>query len=177
MEKPIDSKDALLACLEALCKQQKQPFSAQAVTAGLPLVEGKLTPTLFVRAAERVKFDAKIHKVSIKKIDDIPLPAVLILKQNKTAILYKISTDKKKLHLSYTSVAPAHTSRATVCHWLPPTPSHARRVRAPSTALKVRAKTHTACERGSSYLGMLQRFREQAPPRLRIRPEQPGPVV
>ena len=41
--------DPLLSCLIILTKMQHRPFSATALTAGLPLVENRLTPELFIR--------------------------------------------------------------------------------------------------------------------------------
>ena len=59
-------RDPLLGCLEIICKLHTRSFSAAAVTAGLPLIEGRLTPSLMSRAAEQVGFSAKVQKIGIK---------------------------------------------------------------------------------------------------------------
>ena len=45
--------DPLLLALLTVCKLLHSPQSIDFLTAGLPLVDNKLTPKLFVRAAER----------------------------------------------------------------------------------------------------------------------------
>jgi len=45
--------DALLGCLLVLARFLNNPVSADSLTAGLPLVDHRLTPELFIRAATR----------------------------------------------------------------------------------------------------------------------------
>ena len=52
-------EDPLLECLTFLTRLHQRPRSAQALTAGLPLQGGVLTPALFVRAAERAALSAR----------------------------------------------------------------------------------------------------------------------
>jgi ABC-type bacteriocin/lantibiotic exporter with double-glycine peptidase domain len=54
--------DPLLACLLALARLHERAMSAAAVLAGLPLVDGRLTPELFVRAAHRFGLDAALSR-------------------------------------------------------------------------------------------------------------------
>lgn len=82
--------DPLLECLRYICKIEQKPFSAQAVSAGLPLVEGGLTPSLFIRAAEKVGFNARVVERKLKKISNLVLPCVLILNDNNAVLLTKI---------------------------------------------------------------------------------------
>lgn len=65
----------------------------------MPLVEGKLTPDLFVRAAERAGFSARIVKRSLSGLHDGLLPAVLVLDGNQTAIL--VQRQHKKAEVIY----------------------------------------------------------------------------
>jgi len=44
--------DSLLECLAILTRLHGRPVSTEALAAGLPLENHRLTPTLFVRAAE-----------------------------------------------------------------------------------------------------------------------------
>jgi len=84
--------DPLLECLVLLTKHFDNPYSQQALIAGLPLVDQRLTPELFIRAAERGKLSAKIVKLPIKNMDKPLLPAVLLLKEHQACVL--LSTDK-----------------------------------------------------------------------------------
>lgn len=79
--------DSLLLALLSICKILHRPFSAEALTSGLPLVNNKLTPNLFIRSAERAGFSTKLIKRPLNQISNLVLPAVLLLKNNKTCIL------------------------------------------------------------------------------------------
>ncbi len=85
--------DPLLGCLTILTRMTHQPFSADALTAGLPLVDNRLTPALFVRAAARAGLSARVVKRPLGKISALVLPAVLLLKDGQACILEKIRDD------------------------------------------------------------------------------------
>jgi len=82
--------DPLLQCLIIITKIFHHPFSEQSLTGGLPLVDGRLTPELFLRAAERADLSAKLVD---RPLDEIPLqalPAVLLMKDKQVCILEKV---------------------------------------------------------------------------------------
>jgi len=81
------SDDALLDCLTFLCRFHGAPRSAQVLTAGLPLDGGRLTPSLLVRAAERVGFGARIFRRTIPQIPKMVLPAILVLEDGRACVL------------------------------------------------------------------------------------------
>ena len=85
--------DALLLALLSVCKLLHTPHSPEALTAGLPLVDHKLTPALFIRAAERASLSTRLVKRPLDKISNLVLPAVLLLKNGKTCILIKQDHD------------------------------------------------------------------------------------
>ena len=60
--------DPLLGCLLVLTKLSHRPLTADALTAGLPLVNNKLTPDLFTRAAKRAGLSARIVKRPLEAI-------------------------------------------------------------------------------------------------------------
>ncbi|MCK4869746.1 MAG: type I secretion system permease/ATPase, partial [Gammaproteobacteria bacterium] len=82
--------DPLLDCLVILTHLNEKPFSARSLTAGLPLVQNRLTPQLFLRAARRAGFSSRIVKRPLEKISQLILPAVLLLKNSRVCILHKI---------------------------------------------------------------------------------------
>jgi len=79
--------DPLLQALLSICKLLHSPHSAESLTAGLPLVEGKLSHALFIRAAKRAGFSSSLVKRPINEISNLVLPAVLLLNDNKTCVL------------------------------------------------------------------------------------------
>jgi ATP-binding cassette, subfamily C, bacterial LapB len=86
-------RDPLLNCLEILCQWEGQPFSAQALTAGLPLIDNCLTPTLFIRALSRVGFHGKIIKRSLNELSELDGPMLLILKDNDACMVQQFHSD------------------------------------------------------------------------------------
>ncbi|WP_218048920.1 type I secretion system permease/ATPase [Curvivirga aplysinae] len=88
--------DPLLGCLTILCTLQDRPISANALTAGLPLEEeGHMTPDLFIRAAERAGITARLQKQNLDAISRLTLPCVLLLKEQRAAVLTEISSGGK----------------------------------------------------------------------------------
>lgn len=90
--------DSLLACLIAITAYYDRAASVDIITAGLPLVDGRLTPNLLVQAAERVGYAARIVKRPIRQLSNINLPAILLLKEQNSCILMS-RTKGGKLHI------------------------------------------------------------------------------
>jgi ATP-binding cassette subfamily C protein LapB len=80
-------EDALLDCLTYLGRLHQRPKSAQALTAGLPLLDGQLTPALFVRAAERAGLNARLVRRPLDRITGAVLPVVLLLNRRRAVVL------------------------------------------------------------------------------------------
>lgn len=85
--------DSLLGCLTTLTKLLNKPHSAESLIHGLPLVDNKLTPKLFSRAAERAGLSSKVTKRPLNKISNLVLPAVLLLENSTACIIVEF---KKK---------------------------------------------------------------------------------
>lgn len=79
--------DSLLMALVALTHLLERPTSAQALTAGLPLVDGRLTPELFVRAARRAGLSAQLLRRPLSAIGDLVMPCVLLLADGRACVL------------------------------------------------------------------------------------------
>jgi ATP-binding cassette subfamily C protein LapB len=79
--------DPLVNCLVMLTRLRNQPHSAQSLTAGLPLVESRLTPELFARAARRANLSSRIVKRALPAISKLTLPAVLLLHHGQACVL------------------------------------------------------------------------------------------
>ncbi|MBF0583244.1 MAG: type I secretion system permease/ATPase [Magnetococcales bacterium] len=79
--------DPLLHCLLVLTQYWQRPQTLSALRAGLPLVEGRFTPDLFVRAAERADIAARLVRKPMERISPLTLPAVLLLKDRQACLL------------------------------------------------------------------------------------------
>lgn len=90
--------DPLLACLIWFTKLENRPFSAQALVAGLPLENNRLTPSLSLRAAERAGLAAQIVRRPLNNFTPLVLPTILLLKDKRACVLLKIM-DKNKAQI------------------------------------------------------------------------------
>jgi ATP-binding cassette subfamily C protein LapB len=88
-ELSTDAQDPLVGCLVALTKIFDNPRSAESMTQGLPLEDNKLTPALFLRAAERAGLSSRIVRRKLSKIPDVVLPVVLLLKDRSACVLIR----------------------------------------------------------------------------------------
>jgi ATP-binding cassette subfamily C protein LapB len=79
--------DPLLDCLVELTRIHGRPSTRAALVAGLPLEKGSLPPSLFGRAAGRAGLSAKVVRRPLARIDDLLLPAVLLLNNEEACVL------------------------------------------------------------------------------------------
>lgn len=79
--------DPMLDCLVELTRIHGRPSTRAALTAGLPLENGSLTPSLFARAASRAGLSAKLVRRPLERIDPALLPAVLLLDGEEACVL------------------------------------------------------------------------------------------
>lgn len=80
-------EDPLLDALVILTQIHGQPFSAEALSAGLPLVDNRLTPSLLPRAAARAGLTARIVRKELGDIASNLLPAILLLHDRRACVL------------------------------------------------------------------------------------------
>ena len=79
--------DELLDCLEMVTRSFGKPFSRVAVTAGLPLNDGKLTLDLFGRAAARVGLRARLVKRRASRVPAIVVPFIAVLSDGGACVV------------------------------------------------------------------------------------------
>ncbi len=79
--------DPLLDCLIELTRLHGRPSTRAALSAGLPLEGGCLTPSLFARAAARGGLSSRIVRRKLGAIDAALLPVILLLKGDEACVL------------------------------------------------------------------------------------------
>ncbi|PJG59339.1 type I secretion system permease/ATPase [Aeromonas cavernicola] len=94
MQAETDHIDELLECLVFLTRFYGVPNSQDALTTGLPLVAGRLTPMLFSRAAERGGLSAREVIQPLPSISSLLLPCVLQLQNGCACILLEWNEDR-----------------------------------------------------------------------------------
>lgn len=90
------SRDPLLDCLVLLTQQFRRPTSAEVLADGLPLVDNRLTPQLFTRAASRAGLAAKVAERPLNQLSSLLLPVVLILKDQGACILQEVDHEREE---------------------------------------------------------------------------------
>jgi len=91
--------DPLLDCLVEICRLQGHNASRASLSAGLPLVGGRLTLELAERAASRAGMATKLQRLPLAELDGAALPAVLILKDNQAVVLLGWDAEAEKARL------------------------------------------------------------------------------
>ena len=79
--------DPLLDCLIELTRLHGRPSTRAALSTGLPLAGGCLTPSLFARAAARGGLSSRIVRRKLDAIDAALLPVILLLKGDEACVL------------------------------------------------------------------------------------------
>lgn len=91
-----DVADSLLSCLQISCRMHGIAISKDALAAGLPLSNGRMTPSLVKRAAERANLVSSVLKKPLKQIHAEFTPAILLLKDEEACLF--LGWDDKKTH-------------------------------------------------------------------------------
>ena len=85
--------DPLLHSLLVTAQLLEQPSTASSMTAGLPLVDSKLTPDLLPRAAARAGMSARLVRRKLTDIDRLRLPCILLLNDSQACVLVDTTSD------------------------------------------------------------------------------------
>ncbi len=85
--------DPLLDCVVAMARLYGIVTTREALSAGLPLVENRLTPALVLRAAARAGMRARLARRNLSDLHKGLLPAVLLLKDKQACILLEWLAD------------------------------------------------------------------------------------
>ncbi|MCZ4280662.1 type I secretion system permease/ATPase [Kiloniella laminariae] len=84
----VNFEDPLLECVFMLASMMQRPISVEALKAGLPHSGAQFSPDLAVRAAERAGLTARtVRRATIKDIQPMTLPCILLLKKGGACIL------------------------------------------------------------------------------------------
>lgn len=89
--------DPLLDCIILLARLHGRPVSRNVVRAGLPLVDNALTVELFPRAARRAGLSSRVLRQAIPTINELALPAILLLEGRRACILTALDREMETL--------------------------------------------------------------------------------
>lgn len=107
MQYSANSSDALLGCLMLACRVHQVVTTRDALVAGMPLRNGKMTPALFKRAAERVNLSVTTLKRPLNQIRPEFLPVTLLLKDEDACVLTGIEVKTNSARVIYPELGDA----------------------------------------------------------------------
>lgn len=108
----VKTVDSLLDSLLLICRIQGVATSRDALISGLPLRDGKMTPALLKRSAERVNLAVTILKKPLKKIRAEFLPAILLLKDEEACVVTKLDFEANQAHVIFPELGDAEIAIA-----------------------------------------------------------------
>lgn len=107
--------DSLLECLVLFTKLYHKPFTAEALTAGLPIEPGTDSPELFSitnakglfsRAAEKAGLKSSILKRPLAQISPLQLPMIVLLSNQSACIIDSFNEDRSEAKIIMPSEKP-----------------------------------------------------------------------
>jgi len=99
--------DSLLECLSVVCRMHGITISQDALIAGLPLHDGRLSPALFQRAAERANLVSNVLKKPLEGIRAELLPAILLLKDEESCLFLGLDAEKHHARVIFPELGDA----------------------------------------------------------------------
>ena len=93
--------DPLLESLLEVVRIHGRPSTRAALSAGLPLQNGRLTPALVARAANRGGFNCRLVRREVDKINAAQLPVILLLNENEACVLLEWNKETKQARVLF----------------------------------------------------------------------------
>lgn len=82
--------DPLAVSLQWLAASHGVTTSRDAIVDGLALVDGRLSPSLFAEAAQRVGLVARVARQPLGRLNQLLLPCVVLLRDNRACVLRRL---------------------------------------------------------------------------------------
>ncbi|ATJ82591.1 type I secretion system permease/ATPase [Halomonas beimenensis] len=102
-------RDELLECLQTVALIHDHAVGADALTAGLPLEEGRLTPSVFPRAAARAGLTARIVKSRLVQLNPALFPVVLLLEPGRACVLLGVDLASRRARVVFPELGEAES--------------------------------------------------------------------
>ena len=99
--------DELLLCLQFLARAHGELPTRDALMAGLPAENGRLTPGLFSRAARRAHLSSQLVSCPLSELKDALLPAIVLLRDERACVLLGFNEDRSQVRIAYPELADA----------------------------------------------------------------------
>lgn len=91
--------DTLLECLLLVALGHGRPLSRDAALAGLPLVDGQLSPSLLPRAAERAGLSVRFVRSRLGELGDELMPLIALMDDNSAVVVLEFDRQRSEVRL------------------------------------------------------------------------------
>lgn len=99
--------DELLTCLLIVARAHGAAPTRSALMAGLPAEQGRLTPSLFGRAARRAHLSSQLVRSPLSQLKDALLPTIVLLQDERACVLLGFNADRSQARVIYPELGDA----------------------------------------------------------------------
>ena len=100
-------QDDLLECLRVVARAHDQEMGRDALLAGLPLEEGRLTPGVFPRAASRAGLAARHARSRLVQLNPALMPVVVLLEPGRACVLVAMDVKSRTARVIFPELGEA----------------------------------------------------------------------
>jgi len=100
-QSPNEAGGPLLKALIILCHYHGRSAHPDSLLNGLPLNGGRLTPSVFERAARRARFSSRLLKRRLPQINTALLPAILLLEEGQACVITRLDIGAGEAEVIY----------------------------------------------------------------------------
>ncbi|MBD3896108.1 type I secretion system permease/ATPase [Halomonas sp. ML-15] len=99
----------MLECLRVVARAHDQEMGRDALVAGLPLEEGRLTPGVFPRAAARAGLAARHARSRLVQLNPALMPVVVLLEPGRACVLVSLDVKARSARVVFPEIGEAAT--------------------------------------------------------------------
>ncbi|PAU74750.1 type I secretion system permease/ATPase [Halomonas salipaludis] len=99
----------MLECLRVVARAHDQEMGRDALLAGLPLEEGRLTPGVFPRAASRAGLAARHARSRLVQLNPALMPVVVLLEPGRACVLVALDVKSRTARVIFPELGEAAT--------------------------------------------------------------------
>ena len=108
----LPGTDELLECLLVVARAHGELPTREAIMAGLPAEQARLSPALFERAAKRAHLSSRLVKSPLRQLKSGLLPAIALLQGKRACVVLELSEDRAQARVVYPDLPDSPVSVA-----------------------------------------------------------------
>jgi ATP-binding cassette subfamily C protein LapB len=97
----VPASDELLECLLIVARAHGELPTRDALMAGLPAEQARLSPALFERAARRTHLNSRLVKTPLSQLKNGLLPAIALMQDQRACVILDVNADRSEVRVVY----------------------------------------------------------------------------